>query len=393
MSLGNFRPAIAPFCVLGSLGTLGIHDTASRHLGRISSHPNTTLVTEGPYRKSCMADPSCDPRERTAATQDYIASTYLEAGSYDGVLNIYESSAVQARMLLAGPKDAIPFLHQAQEKYLQPFITPFQSPLCNNSSLWGLVHATDATLGEAYALGGVHHCYRQFAAWFTDTGLEQIIASDPGQWIFFIEATRQLEGEHRQGFETRQNEMAHFHRVAEGLGIPVENSLLPVDSEEVIAALEREGLSRPRQASTASMATVLNELVTSSPEVSRMSYEQRSVFVYRNLHAYFVSRALKLPERIEDEAKLYRADEQDFFAVCKRRLQKKPDQSYSDWFAPLKEELERDTLAATQASNRLSADRIKSIMNGSLRKKAFLQMGSGHLPLMSLAYEKTVLSK
>jgi len=340
-----------------------------------------------------MTDPSCSPRERTAATQDYIASTYLGTGVFDGILNHNEASAVPARMLLPSAKDAIPSLHQAHETYLRPFITPHQSSLCQTASFWGLIHATDEQLGEAYALGGVHHCYRQFAAYFTDTGLEQIIASQPEQWLFFIEATRQLEGEERQGLETRQDEMAHFRRVAENLGIPIENSLIPVDSEEVIASLERSGHSRANQAAISAMSSVLNELVNSSPEISRMNYEERSAFVHTNLRAYFVERRFKLRERVEDEAKLYGASESDFFAVCEKLLRKSPEQTFNSWFTPLKELFESGATRAIEASNRLSADRIKSIMAGSPRKKAFLQMGAGHLPLMSLAYEKTVSLK
>ncbi len=360
-------------------------------------HPPTAVssLTATPqgvsYERRCISDASCTEEQRVAAVSDYLSAVYGNNNSfqYDNVLTPVEGAHAKTYGPTVNLSQLPQLFHRAQGSALQSFISPAQPALCNNLSLWHLLKGSDASLGAATAIGGVHHCFSQFATIFNAAKVEQEIAANPQDWIFFVEISQEMEHAKKQGKDVRKDEVALIYQIADRLNIPKENPVVPYNSEPVMKALEAKGISRTEQATAWVVFHLLTDIT--STLVQRKDFKQKppaqlKKMAYDILKSYFAPGAVRHPV-ITGSLQVYGLNADSFYKACQNFIKPRPGESTGAALDRIQKKTTATMEQGTKLATQLTVQHIQAKLKQHGRKQALYQMGVMNAPVLKQIYK------
>lgn len=192
----------------------------------------TTSSAIGPYDSTCLSNSPCREGEFEKGFLDYVGAVYGDEAQvrFDGQLTEVERDSVERAFgRLSQTDNPLDYLSRARRQFFA------RRELTENSSChaarFELRKYSVEELGSAVAMGGYRGCGDSYGRTFRPLELE--IASNPGEWVFFIEGSRL--GPPIYG---NNGEKVLFIGVAKALGIPVRDPILPPNDPGIIRGMQ-----------------------------------------------------------------------------------------------------------------------------------------------------------
>lgn len=352
------------------------------------------------YEKTCLMNDTCEPQQALAALMDYANAAYAKEQSslnFDGQLELQERDYVEELFgALTGdqPQEIEAWYLKAQKQALSKYLTPQNDhPRCNIPENWEILQSKkpDRNLGNAYVLASVHDCFTVTQRLLYTLGWEGIIANQPQDWLFLIEDAKLSEVDQRLGKKTRDNETALLDHITQVYDIPVHNSLIPVDDERTLAAMEKKGYERLQIVAYLFITRVSTDQYL-NPEtrnkMSRYSPAQINKMFYEMFEDIFMGEAYQTFEKdIEKFTKVLGVEKNEFLNYCRTMWQHHGGKDKTVFFTEVLKEINEMFREQLETSNELSTKYIQKTVQESGRSNTLIQLGSNHIPAVQQAYQ------
>jgi len=221
------------------------------------------------YRQACIeAKTACPATESQWAMADYALSVYgdLATSRFDGVLTKEERD--HAGVMIDSPSD---YLLTARTNYFSR-LTEMEKRLCKNDSMTKKT-GVSKQFGEARMITVYPGCVQRVTTAFDEDGISGAMAANPRGWVILVEEWTS------NSKERYLPEIIFFTKVAEKLGIRIENPTFSSSNKEVLDEMnKRFGLSVV-DCAVAELVKVLSFFVKKFPN-SRFEEQLRMAMVY-----------------------------------------------------------------------------------------------------------------
>lgn len=313
------------------------------------------------YRTVCVKSERCPTHERVAAVYDYVGAVYgdQERIQYDGLLTATECSYVVSTFgPLSTTVEVSTYISTAQQKFLHAHRRDSVRRYCSESKHFHVGRVKHKQLGEAFFLGGLHHCGDQFGEMYTN-GIELDVAASPQAWVFLIEDFQDVGTANvDQDRKNADEEYLLFTHIAQVLRIPRYSSVVSQHSAPVLAELAKQGITDEEFA----VAWTFN-CVNEGRYLEHVSKSNEGFLI--DVCARFYAGAFLFDPHT--------------FREAVRIFSQQPDHE---------QRLKKIGEEAVDASNKLSATEVRAIVSQHKGKKYFFQFGVKHQPIVEEVFGK-----